>query len=498
MEKKYDIIVVGSGLGGLVTATILSKEGLRVLVIEQNNQFGGNLQTFQRGTSIFSTGMNYIGALGDGEFLNTYFRYFNVFNELELSRLDLNGFEEVSFGDNDKRYRYAQGYDNFKETLSSYFPKERKSIQNYLEKIWDITDRFPLLHLDRYKSIVKGEAYMNGGVSDFIESISENLVLKNVLSATNSLYGGNKANTPLYVHALVNRQFIHSAWRFVDGSQQLVDAFLKQIRANGGELMNKTEIRKIRFEDDQSVIVESHLGEQYSAKKIISNIHPAKTLDLIEDSRLKKIYRQRIKSLPDTAGMFTVYFVLKKNSFKYLPRNIYHFKNQQVWFDEKTAWPQQLMFYTAANSQNPEWANTASVLSLMSYSEVKKWEQSFVEDRGQDYLDFKTEKAEKLIDLLEQRIPNFRSHIQTYYTSTPLTYRDYTSTRNGAAYGIQKDHQSPYQSVIMPQTSIPNLFFTGQNTNMHGALGVTASGVLAAGEILGLDYLTNKIYSSIR
>ena len=61
--KTYDVVVIGSGLGGLVSALLLAQEGKKVCVLEKNNQYGGNLQTFVRDKTIFDTGVHYIGAL---------------------------------------------------------------------------------------------------------------------------------------------------------------------------------------------------------------------------------------------------------------------------------------------------------------------------------------------------------------------------------------------------------------------------------------------------
>ncbi|MDH6212667.1 phytoene dehydrogenase-like protein [Chryseobacterium sp. BIGb0186] len=63
MKKTYDILIIGSGIGGLVSALILAKEGLKVCVLEKNNQYGGNLQTFSRDKLIFDTGVHYLGGL---------------------------------------------------------------------------------------------------------------------------------------------------------------------------------------------------------------------------------------------------------------------------------------------------------------------------------------------------------------------------------------------------------------------------------------------------
>lgn len=494
----YDTIVVGSGLGGLVSALLLCKEGFKVLVLEQNQQFGGNLQSFERDGKHFGTGMNYIGSMGEDQFLHRYFNYLNIIDDLALKQLDINVFDEISFGEEDTRYAYAQGRDNFIEQLAINFPKERNTIHSYLNKIWETTDRFPLLHLDKFKSIIKGESYLVGGASEILKSFTDNKRLQNVLGATNILYAGNEHRTPFYVHALVNRQFINSAWRFVNGSQQLADALIKQIRILGGEILNKKQVVKINFPSDEKVVVETQMKDVYSANKLISNIHPSESLAIIEDSRLKKVYRKRIQNLSDTNGMFSVYFIFKENSFEYIPHNIYHFAGDKIWHNRTNLWPQHFFFYTPAESNESKWSTHATALSPMSFEDVKQWEGTFVENRGQAYKDFKKKKAEQLIDLIEQRMPGFKSKILKYYTSTPLSYRDYTGTRNGASYGILKDHKNPYSTIVLPRTAIPNLFFTGQNMNMHGALGVTAGAVLTVGEIVGLDYLTAKIYQAVR
>ncbi len=86
MKKEYDILVIGSGLGGLVSALVLAKEGLKVCVLEKNNQYGGNLQTFSRDKLIFDTGVHYLGGLSEGQNLNRFFPIWKLWMGLSFRK----------------------------------------------------------------------------------------------------------------------------------------------------------------------------------------------------------------------------------------------------------------------------------------------------------------------------------------------------------------------------------------------------------------------------
>src|SRR6476620_3953378 len=147
MKDHYDVVIIGSGLGGLVSAIILAKEGYSVCVLEKNNQFGGNLQTFVREKTIFDTGIHYIGGLGEGENLYQYFKYLGIMDHLNLHKMDEDGFDIISFEEENEEYPHAQGYDNFVNQLARYFPDERAAIETYCRNIRSTCDSFPLYNL---------------------------------------------------------------------------------------------------------------------------------------------------------------------------------------------------------------------------------------------------------------------------------------------------------------------------------------------------------------
>ena len=127
-----------------------------------------------------------------------------------------------------------------------------------------------------------------------------------------------------------------------------------------------------------------------------------------------------------------------------------------------------------------------------------EWENTFNtvaenDERGEGYEAFKNRKIEQTIIEIEKKFPNFRACIKSVHSSSPLSYRDYIGVNEGSMYGYVKDADSPMTSFLSPRTKLKNLFFTGQSINMHGLLGVTISAVLTCSEMLGRDYLVEKI-----
>ncbi|MDQ1265038.1 MAG: all-trans-retinol 13,14-reductase [Bacteroidota bacterium] len=496
---KFDIAIIGSGLGGLICGYILSKEGYSVCIIEKNVQIGGSLQNFVRDRCIFDTGAHYAGGLDEGQNLYKFFKYFGLIGKLKMRRLDEDAFDIISFGDTGEDYRFAMGYDRFYQTLLEKFPKEKEALTAYCDKLKEISNAFPLYNLrDDIKPFMEQE-YYKISAGGFIESITQDKRLRNVLAGTNLLYAGLPDKTPLYIHSLINSTYIESAWRFVDGSSQIARLLARSIKEQGGRIFTRKEVSRFIFENSNIESLELTDGSRIEAKYFISNLHPSRTLEMIDFSKIRKTYRSRINELENTISIFTTYMILKNNSFNYINSNYYCYRGDNAWAAanyDHAQWPESYMLLTSANSKSVEFAESITAMSYMKYNEVNQWEGTIEGERGEDYERFKQEKAERQIDFIERKFPGLRSHIVKYYTSTPLTYRDYIGTKDGSLYGIQRDCNDPLKSLILPRTKIPNLFFTGQNVNLHGILGVTIGAILTCAEFLGLKYLLGKINES--
>ena len=499
--NRYDIVIIGSGIGGLVCGGILSREGYRVCVLEKNKQIGGSLQTFSREKEIFDSGVHYIGGLDKGQNLYQIFKYLGVMDKLKLQKMDEDAFDKIIISNNSKAYRQAQGYENFIKHLTDDFPEEETAIRNYCEKIKETCVKFPLYNL-RTNGLYEEKAEVLAlDTHSVITSLTGNTTLQAVLVGNNALYVGRPDETPFYIHALIINSYIESSWKCINGGSQIGKILAGNIRENGGNIIRNCEVIKIETEGDRAVYAETTSGARYYADHFISNIHPAKTMEITKAEVIKKIYRKRIHNLPHTISSFLIHIVLKKNCFPYYRHNYYYHKAGEIWnladYTEDN-WPLGYALFFPPSSKTGVYADAMTIFTYMRYDEMEPWQHTFntvsaENNRGAGYDAFKKYKAEILLDCVEEKFPELRNCIQSYTTSTPLSYRDYIGNYDGSLYGIAKDYKDPLKTFISPRTKVRNLYLTGQNINIHGVLGSSISALLTCVSLLGNENVVEKI-----
>jgi len=495
MEKH--IIIIGSGLGGLTCGYILAKNGFRVTVLEKNEQIGGCMQTFIRRGVKFETGMHYIGSIEEGQLLHSFFNYLSLFPDVKLRSLDKQAYDIISIGG--KRFPFANGAENFTEQLSQYFPNERKGLQNYWQAIREATESSPIHSLRTTEgTIFLNPNHVKQSYDVFLESITQNELLRLVLAGNLPLYAGERGKTPMYIPAFINDFYNRSAYRIVGGSETIANSLARSICAMGGEVIPSAEVVKINCNDKEAVSVTLRNGDERNADFFISNAHPARMVEMLAETNLiRKSYHDRILSLNNTISNFTVYIHFKNNTVPYLNSNFYHYETPgDVWRGKDYAretYPKSFLYMHLCTSVDRQFADTAVLISYMDFDDVKQWAGTKVGRRGEDYKDFKQDKAEKLLALLERQIPGTLQNIETFYTSSPLTYLDYTGTERGSMYGVLRDCNESIHSLVSQRTRIPNLFQTGQNVNSHGILGVIIGSILTSGELVGVNTIIRQI-----
>ncbi|MBR6180406.1 MAG: NAD(P)/FAD-dependent oxidoreductase [Prevotella sp.] len=478
-------VIIGSGLGGLACGCILAKNDYEVTVLEQGEQFGGCLQCFRRGDTIFETGMHYIGSADSGQTLHAILKFLGVNDGFRLARLDPMGYDVVSFQGG--RFRFANGRDNFIDTLAEHFPRRRDELARYFDLIKTVASSSAMHSLNKNVDLNIHAEYQRRSVNEVIGSLVEEPLLRQVLAGILPLYAGEENRTPFSTHALIFDFYNQSAFRIIGGSSLIAKSMVDVIKGLGGKVLVRHKAEKIKCDDTHATAVITSDDECFPADLVISSIHPKLTMRLVESRLLRPAYRYRLENARNTMAAFTVYLKFRKNTVRYMDSNLYFFRGDSIWGCEnydQDSWPKYLLYMHFCHEENPAYAQAGEIITYMSFDEMKPWLGTHVGQRGESYEDFKRRKAEKVIGALSEEVPGISENIEQYYTSTPLTYLDYTGTPEGSMYGVAKDVNCVGAGRISPRTNIPNLLLTGQSITMHGMLGVLAGSLVTCSEVL--------------
>lgn len=483
------VAIIGSGLGGLECGCILARKGFKVIVLEKANVPGGALQTFTRKdskgrTHIFDTGFHYVGSLGEGEPLGRLFSYFGLM-DLPWVPLDADFATEVLIGNH--RYALPAGYVAYEESLGKAFPHCREGIRKYVGMLKDVGDNI----FNAFRPENGMNPLFGVPAADYLrETLADPELVRLVSGASAFNMDLRPESLPMYVFAQINSSFIRSSWRLAhpDGGAAIVAALRKSLERDGGKLITGAEVTAIRTDGIGRVVSLDVHKENESVELpvdyVISDLHPSLAIGMVDECRaLRRIYRSRMTGLGNSRGMFTVNVALKPGTMPYLNRNIFvAAPDCDPWHVSGRGGDEVMVHFNAAD------VSDGSALSLDILTPMD-WDLVAPDGRGEAYRDMKHRCAEKCIGLASKALPGLEKALDKYWTGSPLTWRDYTGTVEGSAFGAFKDCRNPLATVLSPRTPLENLFLTGQSLNLHGILGVTMTSVLTCSAMPGLGNL---------
>ena len=335
--------------------------------------------------------------------------------------------------------------------------------------------------------------YRLRSVDEVVDTLVRDPLLRRVLVGNAPLYAGRFGHTPFTSHAFITDFYNRSAFRIVGGSEQMAERLVRSIENRGGRVETRCRVVKIAHDGVRATGVYTADGQFFPADCVIAAVHPRRVLEMLEEGApFRPAYRRRIAALPQTVGCFTVYLDFLPEKVPYLRSNHYVYPAGNPWHcDEYTAedWPRGYLYMHLCPTAGAKYATTAEIIGYMRYEEVEKWSETRVGRRGEAYEAMKRAKAEQLLAAVEAKFPGTRAAVRQFYTSTPLTYRDYTGTERGSLYGVEQDVALAGANRVQHRTKLPNLFLAGQNINAHGALGTLVGTLVVCKELVEADRL---------
>jgi all-trans-retinol 13,14-reductase len=518
-SRTFDVIIIGSGTGGMSAASFLAQAGKRVLVLEQHYVLGGFTHTFERSGYSWDVGLHYVGQVHlEGSLLNKVFRYISK-DKLKWEPLD-DIYDRIIFGD--KEYQFPRGREALKAQLKAYFPEEKDKVS--IDKYFSLLDEAQGLGSSYYveKTLPPWLSSIVGyflrrstlKVSDrttlaVLREITDNAKLIGVLTAQYGDYGLTPAKSSFYMHALLANHYMEGAAYPVGGAAKIAECIIPIITESQGMALTQANVDEIIVENNTAIGVRMKDGEALYANTIISAAGISHTYSRLLPQKVSQHHgldKLLDKLEPATAhvGLYvgmkasSASLALKKCNYWIYPEQYDHDKGREEYLDVNGTIP--VAFVSFPSAKDPLAAerhadrSTAEVIMLVPYEWFTQWENSQWQKRDDAYNALKEQLAEQMLGELYRIAPQLQGKIDYYEVSTPLSTRHFSQHKQGEIYGLAHSPQRFRQQCLRVHTPIKNLFLSGQDVMTASIAGGTMSGLLCASTILkeNLVWTVNK------
>ncbi|HEX8000298.1 MAG TPA: phytoene desaturase [Pyrinomonadaceae bacterium] len=486
-----NIIVIGSGFGGLSAAIRLQAQGHSVTVIEKRDKPGGRAYVYEQNGFVFDGGPTIITAPW---LIQDLFKACGKVAADYLKLVPLDPFYNVRFEDGSV-FHYNNDGENIRRQIRSFNPNDEAGYERFLaatEKIFqkgfELIDK-PFTHLSDMVRILPDLVRLRShkSVASFVNQYIKDERLRQVFSFHPLLIGGNPfQSTSIYalIHKL-EQEF--GVWFVMGGTGALVRALLQLFTESGGQLRLNTEVEEITFNatTNRATGVRLARGEFLRADAVVSNADVAFTyLHLVPGRFRRKYTNRKVERMKYSMSLFVVYFgtdrqykdvahheILMGPRYRGLVEDIFKRKilagDFSLYLHRPTATDPSLA---------PVGCDSWYVLSPVPHLGA-----------GVDWRERARPYRDAIIKYLEERyLPELSRHIVAEHYIDPLHFRETLNSHLGSAFSVEPIlTQSAWFRPHNLSEDVPNLYFVGAGTHPGAGLpGVISSGKIVA-EMIG-------------
>ncbi len=478
-----NILIIGSGIGGLSAGILLSLLNFRVTVVEKNALPGGLMRSYRRAGIDCPVGVHYVGALGKGEPLGKMFNALGIPVDKLFSRMGQGGIIDRYIFD-DFTFDLPTNINTYEENLRRTFPKETAAVNIIIKNLREIERRM----MDTSFLLNQGDPFQNidyyQSLGEFLDKLAVSAGLRAVLSVPCQLVGVPPAECPLVIHHMVLAGYLFSSWRLKENGARMADVFVKRLYELGGKLVLNDGVEKILLKLGKVTGVRLKSNLELPADAVIADVHPKILLELLEQDSLRASYRQRILDLTETEGVIAVQVSVDAAAHPEMAHNIY-----RLTIDEKGA-IEDGVFYQIRRANNQ--VNLLSIITKSLYREWSEWENTVSGKRGKDYEEKKFAIARELLKKADGIFGTLKN-AKIIDIFTPLTIRDYLNCPEGSCYGVMRSERQLLKVASVNNIPIAGLFLAGQNALAPGVLGSILGSFNVVKQIIGAEHFTQTI-----
>lgn len=454
--QKYDVIIIGAGIGGLTCGCYLAKFGLKVLLLEQHFKVGGCCSSFIRNGFTFDVGPHYLSSLRETGILFEILKDLNVIDKLEILRNQVT--DKIIMPD--RELCIWKHYDKTIAEFIEHFPTESNNIRNFFKMILNSS----VFHLILKLKYLTFQEFLDSCFSDY------------KLKMTLSVFLGNLGISPKSVSALVSvivfREFVLDGGYYPKGGMDILpNLLLKRIVDSGGCVKLNTKVNKILFNRNRIVGVKTSEGYEFLSEFVVSNIDAKHTFCNLIDfptCEQKKIYK-----LSSSCSAVSVYLGVNEqmvipSRYKYMNWNFYTYDINSCYARNNLSFSGDFpyLFFSIPtlidSTLAPGGKNVIRILIGAEWYTKKFWKEN------------KKEFYENILTKVDNLFPGIRSFIEVSEISTPITFFNFTLNNRGSIFGWEALPSQIGRHIFPSRTSIKNLYLVGHwTTNGFGQSGIS-------------------------
>ena len=493
--EEADVVVIGSGMGGLAAARAIAQFGQkRVLVLEQHYTLGGMTHEFSRaGRFQFGTGLHYISA-DAGPFLE-----FMTDGRVQLSPLP-DDYDVLHFlpGEHGPGFDFAvpATKERFRARLVEEFPAEADAVDDFLRAIR--RGMSALAARNVLASMPAGIKRLGMPVVERLfplayRSLHEQVTrsfrdprLRAVLAARWGLYGTPPTSSAFGYHAAVPLTFFMAGTAHpVGGPKELGRIVLEILQRYGVELRPRQRVAEVVV--DRGRVTGVDVEDTTSGRR-----YHVRTGTVVSAAGVRNTYAlvgrgQELAEFPEEPSAVMLFLGMQRSPAEFGIRGENHWFMPDIDDHEGFHRPpgEGTLYVSFASLNNPAARHhTVEVLELVDPKVVNQWRGIPEGERPESYRELKEKLTERLISRLEDRWPGFRPSIAFAELATPLSFETYQHSVLGSFYGLAATPQRLRSPRAGCRTPVKGLFVAGQDAWGSGVVGALAGGLMAANAVL--------------
>jgi len=507
LNGAYDAVVIGSGIGGLTTAALLSDMGWKVCVLEQHYTAGGYTHSYDRNGYEWDVGVHYIGDVGTQTRTRKMFDYLSG-GKLKWAPMDA---EYDRFYVGDKTFCAQAGKQQFRDNLVRQFPAEAKAIDRYMDLLRQVGDGLTVYSMNKLL-----KPWQRVLAWPYLKLRTPGLLFRNTYAVLRELTGdedliavlcgqwGDMGLPPkrsaFMVHAMIARHYLYGGFYPVGGSWKIAESIIPKIQKSGGEVFTYARVKRILQDGQRVTGVEMADGQRIKCDCVISSAGVDNTFAaLLETGAVRHAgYDPLLKKVRPSMAHLGVYIGLKataealglpKTNFWIYPGNDFDAAVERFLDDPEAPFP--VVYISFPSAKDPDYERrhpgtaTIEIVAPAPLAWFKKWQGSTWGKRGDDYEAFKADLGKRLLQHLYEKLPQLEGKVDYYEVSTPLSTEYFCAYRHGELYGLDHDAVRLQQTWLGPRTRFKGLWLTGQDVLTCGVTGAMMAGLLTASAIVG-------------